>query len=166
MTARSSGKSPARAWASALLAAGALTGCSLGGSEQKLPPLPSPRALSHGADRARIQASFDTYNIALAKGDFAIACTRLAPETIAKATREAGVADCAAALRKLYAKSGKEAGKQLHDIATSAQIQRLDYDSPTVVTIRWLASVRGHPYDASQQMRRIGAQWKLVDTSG
>lgn len=142
-----------------------LAGCDPGAADQKLPAAPPAAALSHGSTQARIRASFDTYYIALARGEFTVACGRLAPETVAKATREAGAGNCTQALRELYSKSGKIAHRQLHDIATTAEIQRIDYDSSSA-TITWLASVRGHPYDATQQMRRIGAQWKLVDASG
>lgn len=158
------------AGASAALVA-ALAGCGtpVSGSAAPVPgPPPTVAATPTPAatDEEAVETVFRAYYQALIDRDFATACGFNAPETTEQLLaglrgRGVNVSSCEQALNTIYATPG--AAGIVEGIARSTTVEGVAVNGDQG-SVTWSADLRGTRTTVTSELRRIGGDWKLVDT--
>jgi hypothetical protein len=152
----------------------ALAGCG-GGSGDDVPRQTSADAaahdprLRHGTPQSRIREMYKVYSRAILDRDFGTACARLAPESVdamLKKLKRAGITEtgCEDAMARIYKVAPKEQVEILDAVARTYRVRRIELHGSSA-TLEETASARGQRVLTTHGARRIGEEWKLVDTT-
>jgi hypothetical protein len=125
--------------------------------------------LRTGPARDRIEEMFKVYREALVEGDYVTACARLAPESVEALQRNVkknGVEEdsCAETLEAVYDSVPDEQRRVLVEVSRRARIERVVVARDRAVLV-WSTVADGEPVKLRHAARRIGEEWKLIDTN-
>lgn len=116
---------------------------------------------------ADVESSFRGYHEALLARDFPAACALNSPEATAKLlatvrTRSIVVGTCEDAFAAIFAEPG--AAETADGIARSVQVQDVAVTGDDA-RITWSASLEGEPRTATNVLRRVDGEWRLMADS-
>ena len=152
----------------------ALAGC--GGADEDKPKQTSADAafhnarLRHGTPQSRIREMFKVYSKAVLARDFGTACARLAPESVdfmLAQLKGAGVTEtgCEDAMARVYDSLSRKQVVILDAVARTGRLRKIELHG-TTAKLEETATANGRRVYTTHGARKIGEEWKLVDTGG